>query len=171
MPHKLPGGNILIQHIRLHGVDDLPQVVGRGAGGHAHGDALGSVYKEIGDLYRQDGGLFFRLVKIWHKVHHVLVQIPQKGLLGDLLQPCLRITHCRGTVSLNVAEIPVPVHQGQSLLKVLAHNHQRVIDGAVTVGMILTHGIAHDTRALPIRPVIADSKLVHVVKGAPLHGL
>ena len=145
--------------------------MGRRAGGHAYGDSLGAVDEEIGELHRQDGRLLLRLVEIRDEIHHVLVQIRQIGLLGHFLQPCLRVTHGSGAVSLNVAKVSVSVHKGQALLEILSHDHQGVINGTVPVRMVLTHGIAYDTGTFSVRPVVADTQFIHVVKGAPLHRL
>ena len=126
------------------GVNGLRQVMGRRIGGHTDRDAFRAVDQEIGDPDRQDGGFLFRLVKIGDKIHHIPVQIRQKGFLGDLFQPGLCITHGGGPVAFDVAKVPVAVDQGQLLFEILGHHDQGVIDGAVTVGMVFTHGIADD---------------------------
>ena len=68
-------------------------------------------------------GFFLRLLEVGHKIHHVLVQVPQKSLLGYFLKPGFRVTHGGGSVPLDIAEIAVAVYQGQALFKILAHNH------------------------------------------------
>ena len=35
--------------------------------------------------------------------------------------------------------------------------------------MVLTHGIAYDTGAFPVRPVIPDPQLMHVIQNPSLH--
>ena len=65
----------------------------------------------------------------------------------------------------------MPVNQGHPLLEILGHHHQRVVDGAVPVRMIFTHGIAHDTRAFPVGPVIANAQLIHIIERPALHRL
>ena len=169
--HQLSGGDVFIAHVGLHGVHHLPQVVGRRAGGHAHRDALGAVYEKIGELHRQDGRLLLRLIEIRDEIHHVLVQIGQVSLLGHPLQPGLGVTHGRGPVPLDIAEVAVAVHKRQPTLEILGHDYKSLVYGAVSMGMVFTHGIAHDTGALSIRPVIADAQLVHIVKRPPLHRL
>ena len=167
--HQFSGGDIFIQHIGFHGIYDLPQVMGRRTGSHAHGDALGTVHQEIGNFYRQHCGLFLGLVKVRHEVHHILVQIRKKCLLGDLLKPCLRITHGGGAVPLNIAEVAVAVDERHPLFEILAHDHQGVVDGTVPVRMIFTHGITDDTGALAVRLVIPYAQLMHVVESSALH--
>ena len=143
--------------------------MGRNAGRHTYRDSLRTVDEQIRNLHRQHARLLLRGVKVGQKIHHVLVQIGQKRLLCDLLQPGFRVTHGRGAVPFDIAEVAVPVDQGQSLLEVLGHDHQRLIDRTVSVRMIFTHGIAHDTRRLTVGPVIADAKLIHIVQRPSLH--
>ena len=61
------------------------------------------------------------------------------------------------------------VYQSLSLLKVLCHNHQGIIDGTVAMWMIFTHGITYDTGAFSIRPVIADTQFIHIIQGSSLY--
>ena len=58
-----------------HGGNDFPQVVGRYVGGHAYGDAGGTIYQKVGVAGRENRRLFFRLVKVWHKVHGVFADV------------------------------------------------------------------------------------------------
>ena len=145
--------------------------MGRRIGGHTDRDAFRAVDQEIGDPDRQDGGFLFRLVKIGDKIHHIPVQVRQKGFLGDLFQPGLCITHGGGPVAFDVAKVPVAVDQGQLLFEILGHHDQGVIDGAVTVGMVFTHGIADDPGRFPVGPVGPDAQLVHGIQGPSLDRL
>ena len=145
--------------------------MGGNAGDHPHGDPLRTVHQKVGKPDRKYLGLLFRLVKVGDKVHHVLIQVCQERLLGHLGKPGLRISHGGSPVSLNGSEIPVAVHQGQSLFKLLGHDHQRLVDGAVPMGMVFTHGISHNTGALAVWLIVSDAKLVHVVERPSLHRL
>ena len=55
--------------------------------------------------------------------------------------------------------------------KVLRHAHQRVVDRRVAVRVVLAEHLAHDTRALALRPVGLQVELVHRVEDAPVDGL
>ena len=63
------------------------------------------------------------------------------------------------------------VHQSHSLFKFLAHNYQRIIDRAVAVGMVFTHGIAYDTGGFPVWLVIIQAQLAHIIEHPALNGL
>ena len=143
--------------------------MGRNTGSHSHRDAFCPVDQQIRYLCRQHLGLLLRLVKVRNEIHHILVQIRQIGLLGNLLQTGLRISHGRRPVSLDGAKVSVAFHQRQPLLEILGHDHQSLVDGTVPVGMIFTHGVAHDPGGFSEGPVVADPQLVHIVKGSPLY--
>ena len=145
--------------------------MGRCAGSHTYRNTLRTIYQQVGELDRKYTGFLFRFIKVGNEVHHILVQIRQKCLLGDLFQARLRITHGRSPVSFDIAEVSMSVYHGKPFFEILGHHHQRVIDGAVPVGMVFTHGITHDTSALPVRPVVTDSQLMHIIQGSALHRL
>ena len=163
MLHHLFRIYIRVFHVSLDAFYDLPQVVRRYTRRHADGNSFGSVNQNIRHSYRKNQGLFFRLVKIRPKIHHVFVQIRKIGLLRNLSQPGFRITHRSRAVPFDGTEIAVPVYKRQSFFKLLGHHDKRVINGAVAVRMIFTHRISHDTRAFPVRLVIANAKLIHIV--------
>ena len=169
--HEVLIGKRGVLHQRDLRVDHFRQVVGRRIGSHADRDTLRPVDQEIGDLDRQDRGLLLVLIEVGHEVDDILVQVCKECFFRHFLQSRLRIPHRSGSVSFDIAEVAVAVDQGQSLLEVLGHDDQRLVDRAVTVGVIFTHRIADDTGALSERPVGPDSKLVHIVESSSLHGL
>ena len=63
------------------------------------------------------------------------------------------------------------IHQGHAFFKILGHDHQGLIDGAVAVGMVFTHGVSHDTRRFPVGLIVIQMELAHVVKHAALYRL
>ena len=143
----------------------------RNRGRHAHRNTFGAVDQNIRHLHRKHLGFLLGLVEIRNKIHNILVQIRQIRLLRDLLQTCFGVSHRRGPVPFDGTEIAVAVDQRQSLLKILGHDHQGIIDRAVTVGMIFPHRITHDTSTFAVGPVITDPQLVHVVERPALHRL
>ena len=81
----------------------------RNARRHADGDTLRAVDQKVRDAAGQNGRLLFRLIKVRDKVHDILIQIFQKGVLRQLFQARLRISHRSRTVTLNIAEITVSI--------------------------------------------------------------
>ena len=158
-------------HKGLHALDHLTEIVRRDIGRHTYGNTFGTVDQKIGHAHGKNDGFLFRFVKIRSEIHHVFVQIRKICLLRHLLQACLRITHGRGAVPFDGAEITMPVDKRQSLFKALAHYHQRFVNGAVPVGMVFTHRIAHDTRTFTVGSVIADPQFIHIIECPSLYGL
>ena len=141
------------------------------AGSHTNGDSVGSVYQKVGDSYRKHYRFFLGLVEVRHKVHNVLIQIFQKNLLGQLLKASFCVSHGCGSISLNRAEVSMSVYQCAALLEFLCHNYKGIINGAVSMRMIFTHGISNDTGTFTVRAVVADTELIHIVKGTALYRL
>ena len=126
------------------GVAHLPQVKAAQVAGHAHGDALVGGHQHIGEGGGQQSGLLHLPVIVVHKVHRVLVDVPEQ-LGADGVQPHLGIPaggpgHIPGV---DLAEVALAVHQGveQSAIAPGEADHG-VIDGRVAVGVEL-HGLAH----------------------------
>ncbi len=139
----------------------LAQVVGQYLAVQSHGDALGSLGKQQGELHRQRDGLL---------VSSVIGEFPLGGLgvehhiQGKVAQPGLDVPACGGIVSRDdVAPVALAVNQ-QVLLPQL---HQRVLDAGITMGVEL-HGVAHDVGHLVVPAVI---HALHAVHDTPLHGL
>ena len=170
MLHQVRQGRVgIIQHADT-GADHLPQIVGRDVGSHAHGDAAGAVYQQVGEAGRENAGFFPALIEVGVPVHGVLFDIPEH-LVGDLAQTCFRITvGCRG-IAIHAAEVAVAVHQHIAHGEVLCQTHQRVVHGGVAVGVIPAQHVAHAGGGLLKGLVRGQVVLVHGVEDAPVHGL
>ena len=151
-------------------VDDLRQVVRRRVGRHSYSNAFRSIDQEIRDLNREYFRFFLVLVEVWNKINNILIEVRQKGFFRYLLKARLGITHGRRAVSLNIAEISMPVDQGDLFFEILRHDDQRVVDRAVSMGMIFTHCIADYSGALSEGSVRADPELMHIVESPSLYG-
>jgi len=90
---------------------------------------------------------------------------------GGARQPDLGVALGRGRIAVDRAEIALPVDQRQAHRKILRHAHQRVVDRAIAVRVILTHHVADDPRRLDVFLVGRVALLVHRIKDAPVHRL
>ena len=153
-----------------HGVDNLSKVVRRNVGGHAHGDARRAVDQQAGEARRQNGGLLEALVEVGHEVNGVLLDV-RKHLGGDAAHPGLGVTVGGGRVSVDGAEVAVPVNEGIAQRKVLRHAHQRVIDRGVPVGVEAAQHGAHRGGRLAEGLFIDQPVLVHGIQDAAMHRL
>ena len=123
---------------------------------HTYCNTLCAVYKNIRNPDGKYLRLFLCFIKVWYKIDHILVKIGQIDILGQFLQARFRITHGCGSVSLNRAKVSMPVNKRHPFFKILCHNDQRFINGAVSMRMVFTHGISDNTRALTVRLVVAQ---------------
>ena len=153
-----------------HSVHHFPQVVGRDVGGHSYGDARSTVNQQVGIAGGQDNRFFFRFIEVWLEVHRIFIDIRQH-LHGNFGEAGFRITHGRRAVPVFGTEVSVAVHQRITGIPFLCHIHQGAVNGTVSVRMIFTHRIAHDTGAFSMRLIRPVIQLDHGIKHAPLHGL
>ena len=149
---------------------EFAQVVRRDIGGHAHGDARGTVEQEVGHLGGQNRGLLKGIVVIGAEIDGVLVKVAQK-FLGETREAHLGVAHGRGRIAVDGTEVALAVHQGVAHGKILGQAHERVIDRGITMGVIFTNDITHDARGFLVRPVIAVAQFVLGVHDAPMDGL
>ena len=145
------GGDIVfgILHQGHGGGAQLCQIEGADVAGHAHRDAQCIVGQNGGEGDRQQGRLGGGAVVVGHKVHGLLVDIPEQ-LLAHILELRLRVTGSSAghIAAVGLAEVALAVHKGhQQALVAAAHAHHGVVDGGVTMG-VQVHGAAHDVGRL-----------------------
>ena len=155
---------------RVDRVADLVEVVGRDVRGHSDRDAGGAVDEEVGQLRRQDGGLAQPAVVVIDEVDRLLLDVGQH-LVGDRGHPCLGVAHRRGRVAVDRSEVALAVDERIAQAEVLGHADQRLVQGEVSVGVVLGHRLAHHPGALPIGGGGAQPHLVHRVQDSPMDRL
>ena len=154
----------------LHRGGDLAQVVGGDVGGHADGDPGRAVDQQVREPGRQDDRLVLLAVVVRLEVDGVLADVADH-LHGQLRHPALGVPHGRGLVVARRPEVALTRDQRIAHHPRLRQAHQGVVDGAVTVRVVLTHHLADDARALvpaAVRPVAA---VEHPVQDPPVHRL
>ena len=181
---KTPGGEVRPFHIihelidaalrviqqQLQGIAQFTQVVGRNIGGHTHGNTRAAVEQQVGNLARHDRRFLKGVVVVGAKIHGVLVQVVQK-LLGKLGHTHFGITHGSSGITINGAEVALPVHQGIAHGKFLRHTHQCVVHGRVAMRVIFTDNVTDDTCGFFVRTVVVVGKLVLSKKNTPMNRL
>ena len=151
-------------------VDGLAQVVGRDVRSHADGDAGGAVDEQIGEARGEHLGFLQRFVVVGLPVDGLFLEISQK-LHGRLVQSGFGVTHGCGTIAVDGTEVTMAVDERDAHGEVLRETHERVIDGDITMGVILTHAVTDGTCALDVGFVGRDAAFVHRVKDATMDGL
>jgi hypothetical protein len=142
----------------------------RDVGCHSDGDPTGAVDEQVRELRRQDGGLALGAVVVLLEVDRFLIEIVEKRF-RDLLQATLGVTHRRRRVAVDRAEVALAVDQRQAHREILREADQRVVDRAVTVGVILAHHVADDAGGFLVRAVPVDAHFMHPVEDAAVNGL
>ena len=130
----------------------LRQIEGTDVGGHAHSNTQRVVGQNGGEGHRQQGRLGGGAVVIGHKIHGILVDVPEQ-LLTHRFQLGLGVT--AGGVghvpAVCLAKVSLGIHKRhQQAFVAPAHTHHGFINGRVAVG-VQVHGAAHDVSALGAR--------------------
>ena len=168
--HKVRGGHggadivVLVLHQRHGGGAQLRQIEGTDVAGHAHRDAQRVVGQNGGKSDRQQGGLGGGAVVVGHKVHGLLVDIPEQ-LLAHAFQLCLGVSggSAGHIAAVGLAKVALAVHKRYQQAFVAApHAHHGVVDGGIAVG-VQVHGAAHDIGRLGAG-ALEQTHLVHGVQ-------
>ena len=160
--HQFLDGDVRIVDVGDASVDDFAQVVCGHVGGHTDGDACSTVDEQAGDAGREDGRLGILVIVVRLEIDGVLVEVLHH-FLAHLLQSGLGVTHGSGGVAIDTAEVTLTVDQRIAHGPVLSHAHQCAVDGAVAVGVVLTHHVAHRSGALAVALVGGVSLLQHTI--------
>ena len=169
MGHQLIQGNIRIVDGGADRRTDLPQVVRGDVGCHTDGDAVRTVEQEVRDLCGKNHRFFQRFVKVRREVNRVLVDIRQE-ILRERVEADLGITHCSSGITVNGAEVSLPVDQCVPVGELLCHLDDGVIYGRIPMGVILTHDVSDHPCTLLVGLVMGISHLPHGKQGPAVHG-
>ena len=162
------GRGVREQHPR--GVDEFGDVVRRDRGRHADRDALGAVRQHVREGARQHDRLLLGAVIGRAVVDRVLVESVEQQA-RDLGEARLGVSHRRGVIAVDVAEIALPLDQRPALREVLREAHQRVVDRLVAMRVVLADDVADDAGAFLERRARVELQLAHRPEHAAVHRL
>ena len=149
---------------------DLAEVVRRDVGGHADGDAGAAVDQQVRHARRQHDRLGLGAVVARAEGDGLLLDLLQH-FVGDPREAALGVAHRRGAVAVERAEVAGAVDQRIAQRERLRHAHERFVDRAVAVRVVVAHHVADDLRALAMLGVGGQVLLPHRVEDAALHRL
>ena len=152
------------------GVDYFAKIVRRNVGGHADGDTAGAVDEKIRHTRRHDGGLFFGFVKVRNEIDSFLLDIGEE-FFRDFGEARFGVSHRRGHVSIDGAEVTLAVDERVPHVEILRHADQGVVHRGVTVRMKFAKNFADDFGAFAIGLGGGEAELVHAEQNAAMHGL
>src|SRR5690606_36360308 len=110
------------------GADNLAQVVRRNVRGHAHGNARGTVDQQVGQARGKYVGNLFGAVVVVGEVDRFLVEVGDQ-LVREPLHADFGVTHCRGGIAVDRAEVALAVDERIAQRKILRHAHDGFVDG------------------------------------------
>ena len=142
----------------------------RDVGRHTNRDTNRSVDQKVWEARRQNGWLLGAAVVVVLEINGVFVDIANH-LHRQGRHAALGVTRGSGRVISWGTEVTLARNQWVAKVPVLDEAYQSVIDRAVTVWVVLTHNISHDTGALGKLLVWAVSAVIHCVKHATVNWL
>src|SRR5216684_1054732 len=152
------------------GVHNFRQIVRRNLGSHSDRDSVGAVDQQIGDARGKNIGFAFAAVVVGMEVDRVLVEIFEESGC-NLRELGFGVPIRRWRISIDRSKISLPKDQRIPHAPGLSQPHQRVIDGQISVRMVLAHHLSDDPGAFPRSPIRLQPHLLHREKYAAVHGL
>ena len=134
------------------------------------GDAGGSVDQKVRNLRGKDRRLLEGAVVVGEEIDRVLVQVLEQ-FLGQGGHANLCVPGGGRRVPVDGTEVPLPVHERVAEGKILGEPGDGVVDGHVSVGVVLTYDVSHDTGRFLIGLVVEGSRLVKGEENPPVNGL
>ena len=159
-----------VARLELERIHHLAQVVRRHVGGHADRDPGRAVDEQVGQPGGQHHRLAGRAVEVGHEVDRLAVDVAQQ-LLGDAREAALGVAVGGRRVAVDRAEVALPVDQRVAEREVLDHAHERVVDRAVAVRVVVLEHLADHARALGVGARGDQALLLHRVQDAAVDGL
>ena len=150
--------------------DDLVEVVRRDVGGHADGNAGAAVDQQVRHARRQHDRFGLGAVVARPEGDGFLLDLLQH-FVGEPREAAFGVAHRRGAVAVERAEIAGAVDQRIAQRERLRHAHQRFVDRAVAVRVVVAHHVADHLRALSVLGVGGQVLLPHREEDAALHRL
>ena len=141
-------------------IDCFTQIVRRDIRCHADGDSQRPVQKEIRQSRGKDDGFFARPVVIVAEFHRFFFNVAQE-FFGNLGHSNFRVSGGRGVVSVNRAEISLPVYECVAHGEILGHADNRVVYSHIPVRVIFAESISDNSGRFSIFGIMPEPHLIH----------
>ncbi len=152
------------------GIDDFLQVVRRHVGGHADGDAGGTVDEQVGNRRGKDLGFLAGRVVVVDERDGLFLEIRKQAHAGPR-QASLGVTHGCGTVAVHGTEVALSIDEHVSQRPFLRHADHGFVHSGVAVRVVLSEHVTDDERRLAVGAVRRERQLAHGVEDAAMDGL
>ncbi len=168
--HQFIDGQIRVINQRQTAIHDFREIVRRNIGGHTNGDTGGTVHQQVGNPGRQNLGNPLGAVVVINEIDGFLIQIRQQGV-GNLLHADLGVTHGGRVVAVDGTEVTLAIHQRIPQGEWLGHTNDGVVYRRVTVGVVFTDNITHNTGGLLVGLVPVVVQFGHGEQNAAVNRL
>jgi hypothetical protein len=137
---------------------------------HADRDAGRAVGQQVREARRQLERLEHAAVEVRAEVDRLAVDVAEH-LLRERGESRLGVAVRGRRIAIDRAEVALAVHQRIAEREVLGHAHERVVDRAVAVRVVVLQHLADDARALRVAARGEQALLLHRVEDAAVHRL
>ena len=168
--HQLFNTDFRIIYAGTGRINNFSKIVRRNIGCHTYSNTAGTVDQKIGESGRQRYRLLQRSIKVWIKIHRILINIPHQ-FHGNFSKACFGITHSRSAVTIDGAKVAMPIYQQISGREILCHAHHTIINCRIAMGVIFTQHISYNTCAFFMRFIRCNSLFGHGVDDSSMHRL
>ena len=168
--HQFFTGDVRILRHRVDCSTDFAQVVRSHVRCHTHSNTRRSVHNHVRERRREHQRFFERFIVVRAHVDSFFFKIfEHEGT--EIVHLRFGVTHGSRAVTVDRTEVTLTKHQRITQREVLRHSGKSFINSRVTMRVVLTDNITHDTGGLDRSLVRNHAQLVHTVHHAAVHGL
>ena len=149
-------------------IAQLGDVMRRDICRHPHGNPAGPVGQQIWKGRGHHDRFGQCAVVIVTKIYGVLVQTFQQRL-SHCCHARFCISRCRRVIPVDIAKVPLPVHQRISDIEILCQSRHRIVNRGVPMRVIVTHHIAGNLSGLTESPSRAETQFAHRKQNPSMH--
>src|SRR5262245_36623165 len=117
-------------------IHNFVEIMGRYVSGHTNGNAELAIQQQVWELGWQDFWLLVRTIEIVAERYGFFVQIIQQSLAGTS-HPGFGIAIGGSWIAVHRTKVSLPVHQHVTSRKGLRQPHHGIINGRVTMWVVL----------------------------------
>ena len=166
--HQLWNRDIRVLANSKYSVNDFSQLMWRDICCHPYCDTGSTVYKQVWKTCRQYDWFSFRSIVVILVVNGVFIDVP-KNLHGNFRHSCLGVTHCCRCVPIDRSEVSMPIYKHVPEVEVLRHTYHRVVNGGVTMRVILPDYFPYDTGGFLVGLIRCHAQIVHCIQNTAMN--
>ena len=152
------------------GIDHFCDIVRRDVSRHANRNTARTVREQIGEQAGENLRLLLFTIIGRDEIDCAFVEASHQ-LQRGLGQARFGVAIGGGIIAVDIAEVPLPLDQRIAQRKILSQANHRVIDTGITMRVVFTDYVTHDTRGLLERGIGIKLQLPHRPQQAAVDGL